>query len=558
MITINMNHVAKNYGFNPVLKDVNLEIMSGERTAIVGRNGSGKTSLFKMITGEETPDKGTVSIRKGATIGYLEQIPILLEGDMSVEDVLNTSFTEIKEFEKQLNKLEGLMSKTTDSDKLTKLLNDYARMQEQFLLMAGYEVTEQLNHMVSIFHLKELLKQSFNTLSGGQKTRVKLAATLLKKPDILLLDEPTNHLDIQTLEWLEVFLTRYLGTVVIISHDRYFLDRVVTKTILLDGGKCETFKGNYSFTLKERERLLLLEFEKFKTQQKKVEAMKAAIKRFREWGAKGDNEKFFKKAKELEQRLEKLELLENPKLGRPKLNLQFTGARTGSDVLVVEDFSLIVGDQLLFDEASVQIYVKEKVCMMGANGTGKTSFVMAAMGDNLDFDGKITLNPSAKIGYIPQEIRFEDEKELVLDAFRREYRCTEGEARNILAKYYFFSDDVFKRANTLSGGEKVLLKLAVLIQKEVNFLILDEPTNHIDIETREILEEALLDYKGTLLFISHDRYFINKVANKLIHTQDKKLISYNGNYAEYKRFMQDSIKPKANIYKRGLYFPGKQ
>lgn len=544
MITINLNHVAKNYGFNPVLKDVNLEIMSGERTAIVGRNGSGKTSLFKMITGEETPDKGTVSIRKGATIGYLEQIPILLEGDMSVEDVLNTSFTEIKEFEKQLNKLEGLMSKTTDSHKLTKLLNDYARMQEQFLLMDGYEVTDQLNHMVSIFHLKELLKQSFNTLSGGQKTRVKLAATLLKKPDILLLDEPTNHLDIQTLEWLEVFLTRYLGTVVIISHDRYFLDRVVTKTILLDGGKCETFKGNYSFTLKERERLLLLEFEKFKTQQTKVEAMKAAIKRFREWGAKGDNEKFFKKAKELEQRLEKLELLENPKHGRPKLNLQFTGARTGSDVLMVEDFSLIVGDQLLFDEASVQIYIKEKVCMMGANGTGKTSFVKAAIGENLDFGGKITLNPSAQIGYIPQEIRFEDEKEMVLDAFRREYRCTEGEARNILAKYYFFSDDVFKRANTLSGGEKVLLRLAVLIQKEVNFLILDEPTNHIDIETREILEEALLDYKGTLLFISHDRYFINKVANKLIHTQDKKLIRYNGNYAEYKRFMQDSIKPK--------------
>jgi len=528
-----MNHVAKNYGFNPVIKDVSFEIKSGQRTAIVGRNGGGKTSLFKMMMGEVTPDKGTVSIRRGATIGHLEQNPLLLENDMNVEDVLNTSFVETKQI------LEKLMAATTDANQLTKTLNDYARMQEQFLLMGGYEVIEQIKHMVSIFHLKELLKQSFNTLSGGQKTKVKLAATLLKKPDILLLDEPTNHLDIQTLERLEVFLSRYHGTVVIISHDCYFLDRVVSKTIILDSGKCETFYGNYPFSLKEKERLLLLAFESYKTQQKKIEAMKAAIKLFREWGAKGDNEIFFKKAKELEKRLEKMELIENPQSGKPKLNLQLSGSRTGSDVLTIEDFSLIVGHQRLFDEASTQIYAKEKVCLMGDNGTGKTSLVLAAIGKNLDFDGKIKLNPSVKIGYIPQEIRFEDNKETVLDAFRREYSCTEGEARNILAKYYFFRDDVFKRASTLSGGEKVLLKLAVLVKKEVNFLILDELTNHIDIETRETLEEALLVYSGTLLFISHDRDFINKVAKKLIHIQNKKLLTYNGQYTEYKKFMQD-------------------
>jgi len=270
--------------------------------------------------------------------------------------------------------------------------------------MGGYEVTEQIKHMVSIFHLKELLKQSFNTLSGGQKTKVKLAATLLKKPDIMLLDEPINHLGIQTLEWLEVFLSRYRGTVVIISHDCYFLDHVVSKTVILDSGICETFFVNYSYSLKEKERLLLLAFESYKTQQKKIEAMKVAIERFREWGAKGDNEKLFKKAKELEKRLEKMELIENPQSGKPKLNLQLSDPRTGSDVLTIENFSLIVSHQLLFDEASTQIYVKEKVCLMGDNGTGKTSLVWATIGKNLEFARKIKLNPSAIIGYILQEI----------------------------------------------------------------------------------------------------------------------------------------------------------
>lgn len=540
MIEIGMNHIVKNYGFNNVLTDANLEVLTGDRIALVGRNGTGKTTLFKIITGEETADKGAVTIRRGATVGYLEQIPALLESDMTVSEILNESFADIKQCEAQLNKLEMRMGEEKNRDKLEKIMNEYARVQNQFIAMDGYEMTGQFNKIINGFRLNDLLERPFNVLSGGQKTIVKLAATILKRPDILLLDEPTNHLDIETLEWFENYLSKYKGTAVIISHDRYFLDRTVTKTVILDGGECAAFNGNYSFSLKEQERLLLLEFEDYKTQQKKIEAMKAAIKRYREWGTKGDNEALFKRAKELEKRLEKMEIIEKPKLEKQKIPIQFTGGRTGQDVLMIENFSLNLGGNQLFDCADMQVYAKEKVCLMGGNGTGKTSLLLAAMDiAGFDFGGKIKINPSAKIGYVPQEIRFENEKDSVIEAFRKEYICSENEARNILAKYFFFGDDVYKRVGSLSGGEKVFLKLASLIQNEINFLILDEPTNHIDIETREMLEEALLRYTGTLLFISHDRYFINKTAGRIITVQTQKLVSFSGNYDEYKIYSQN-------------------
>jgi ATPase subunit of ABC transporter with duplicated ATPase domains len=539
MIEIGINKIVKNYGFNNVLTGADLEALTGDRIALVGRNGTGKTTLFKIITGEETADKGTVSIRRGATLGYLEQIPALLESDMSVREILSASFADIKECEDRLNELEKLMAEEKNADKLEKIMNEYERAQNKFIAMDGYEMTGQFNKIVSGFRLNELLERSFNVLSGGQKTIVKLAATILKRPDILLLDEPTNHLDIKTLEWFESYLSKYKGTAVIISHDRYFLDRAVNKTVILEDGECAAFGGNYSFSLKEKERLLLLEFEDYKTQQKKIEAMKAAIKRYREWGTKGDNEALFKRAKELEKRLEKMEILEKPQLEKQKIPINFTGGRTGRDVLMLENFSLNLGGSQLFDCAEMQVYVKEKVCLMGGNGTGKTSLILAAMGiAGFDFSGEIKINPSAKIGYVPQEIRFENEKSSVLEEFRKEYVCSENEARNILAKYFFYNDGVYKRVGSLSGGEKVLLKLASLIQNEVNFLILDEPTNHIDIETREMLEEALLSYTGTLLFISHDRYFINKIAGKIITVQDKKLEAFSGNYDEYKFYTQ--------------------
>ena len=535
MIEIGVNQIVKSYGFGNVLADVNLEIQTGERTAIVGHNGAGKTTLFRIITGEETPDSGTVTIRKEATIGYLEQIPSLLPNEASVEDLLSLSFAHITELEDKLKQLEKQMVDAQNSE-LEKLMNKYSLLQDQFIALDGYEIKDQLGYIVSVFGLKPILNRPFNALSGGQKTVVKLAAAILKKPNILLLDEPTNHLDIKTLEWFEDYLAKYKGTVVIISHDRYFLDKVATKTVILDKGFCNVYKGNYSYSLKEQERQLLLEFENHKTQQKKIEAMKAAIKRYRDWAARADNERLYKKAKELEKKLEKMEIIEKPDMEKKKLPVKFSGGRTGHDVLMLNDISINLGGNQLFDNAQLQLYVKEKACLMGDNGTGKTTLINALMGNNVEFSGDVSINPSAKIGYIPQEIRFQDAKNTVLDEFKKGYICTENEARGILAKYYFFRDDVYKRVGMLSGGEKVLLKLAILQQEEINFLILDEPTNHIDIETREILEEALLAYTGTLLFISHDRFFINKIASKIICIQDRQLISFNGNYDEHKSY----------------------
>lgn len=524
MIEIGMYKICKDFGYKKILNDVSFEVLKGDRIGIVGKNGSGKSTLFKMIIKDEFPDSGVINIRKDATLGYLEQIPKLSEIDANTNDVLMESFKEIEKTEQKMRHLERQMESESNGEKLQKLLNMYSEFQNQFVSLGGYEIEEKLTKVKSGFKLSELLERPFNVLSGGQKTIVNLAKLILKQPDILLLDEPTNHLDINMIEWLESYLCKYPGTVVIISHDRYFLDKVSTKTILLESSESTLFYGNYSFSLREKERLLLQEFEQYKTQQKKIEAMKSAIKRYRDWGNRGDNEKFFKKAKELEKRLERMDILDRPQIEKPKIPIHFSGDRSGDDVLKILDFGISFGEAKLFESIELTIYHKEKVSLIGDNGTGKTSFIKAILGEIDHYDGKIVLSPSIRIGYIPQEIRFEDENDNVLGAFRREYPCLEGEARNILSKYYFYKDDVFKKVNMLSGGEKVLLKLAILIKHEVNFLILDEPTNHIDIETREILEQALIDYSGTLLFVSHDRYFIEKIADRVLEIKDGKII----------------------------------
>lgn len=542
MIEIGMNQIVKNFGFKNVLNGADLEIMTGERVGLVGRNGTGKSTLFKVIAGEENVNAGTVSIRRGATVGYLEQIPNLPPTQTTVREVLWETFSRQLRLEEQMHALEEGMAAEADPDRLQEQMEEYARLQSEFAALDGYSMEEDMARIVNGFSLTELLDRPFRVLSGGQKTVVKLACTVLRQPDILLLDEPTNHLDIRTLEWFESFLAKYRGTVVIISHDRYFLDRVVTKTVVLEDGVCTAFHGNYSFAMREQERLMLLEFEQYKNQQKKIEAMKAAIKRFREWGAQGDNPKFFKKANELEKRLEKLELIDRPLLEKPKIALSFSGSRTGREVLRLENYGLAPGGLPLLDGVNLTLFERERVCLMGDNGTGKTSLLLTVLGQSRDFTGDIVVTPGAKIGYIPQEIRFDHAGDTLLDAFRREYPSTEGEARNILAKSFFCGDAVYKRASSLSGGEKVLLKLTVLIQNEVNFLILDEPTNHIDIETREVLEDALLDFRGTILFVSHDRYFINKLANRILEIRDGGIDSFYGNYDDFRAVLNRTTK----------------
>jgi len=530
MIELSVNDIHKNFGFSPVLKGAAFEIYTGERVGLVGRNGAGKTTLFNLLLGNEQPDKGLVSIRKGATVGYLEQIHQTPAesaqnrrgtqcapadtASQTVSDILKSAFAEVFDLEGRLRALELEMGK--ENANMDKLFNEYTKLQDKFAALDGYSIDEDYSRIVRGFKLEPLLDAQFATLSGGEKTIIKLAQILLKKPDILLLDEPTNHLDLNMLEWLEAFLAKYQGTVLMISHDRHFLDKTTTKTILVERGVCDVYNGNYSFHLEEKERRLIQEFNEYKTQERKIEAMKAAIKRYRQWGYEGDNEKFFIKAKELEKRLEKMEILTNPKAKERKLTLNFNAERGSNDVLRISEMSFGYGKRQLFDSFTMNLYYGEKLCLEGPNGAGKSTLFKLILGDISPLSGSVTLGHSVNLGYIPQEITFVNDKVSVLDSFREEIICAEGEARNILAKYYFVGDAVYKRVSALSGGEKVLLKLALLMQKNINFLMLDEPTNHIDIASREILEDALLDFKGTLLFISHDRYFIEKLAGRKI------------------------------------------
>lgn len=536
MIEIELNKIKKNYGLRNVLDGFSLQLKTGEKVALIGQNGSGKSTILKIIAKQESIDNGTINIRSGAKIGILNQIYENEKEDISVEDFLYKSFEEILKIEKKLNKLETQMSTEANTDKLEKLINEYGRTQERFSLIGGYETQEKFNKICSRFYInKDLLKQNYNLLSGGEKTRVNLAKLLLTQPDILLLDEPTNHLDIHSLEFLEELILKYKGTVLIVSHDRYFLDKVINKTVLLENGKENIYYGNYSYFLKEDERRTLTQFENYKNQQKQIEKMKESITTLRKFGELAGNEMFFKRAKNIEKRLEKMEIIDRVDLNKKALDLKFNiKSRSGNDVLKIENLEKKFDQKVIFKDANLTLNYGEKVALIGENGSGKSTLIKIILGQDINFDGKLKLGTAIKFGYISQNIIFEDNDKTVLDYFLEGNNFSETEARNKLARYGFRQENVFKRIGKLSGGEKVRIILMKLIQKDINFLILDEPTNHIDIDTREILEEALKEYKGTVLFISHDRFFINAIANRILNIEDCKIKSYYGNYDDFK------------------------
>lgn len=535
MIEIELNKIKKNYGLKNILDGFSLELKTGERVALIGQNGSGKSTILKIIAKQESVDSGTINIRNGAKIGILNQIYENEKEDISVEKFLYKSFEEIIKVEKKLDKLETQMSTEVNADKLEKIINEYGRMQERFSLMGGYEIQERFDKICSRFYInKELLKQSYNLLSGGEKTRVNLAKLLLTQPEILLLDEPTNHLDIHSLEFLEELILKYKGTVLIVSHDRYFLDKVINKTVLLENGKENIYYGNYSYFLKEDERRTLAQFENYKNQQKQIEKMKESILTLRKFGDLAGNEMFFKRAKNIEKRLEKMEIIDRVDLNKKSLDLKFNiKKRSGNDVLKLENVEKKFDQKVIFKDANLTLNYGEKAALIGKNGSGKSTLIKMILGQDTNFQGELKLGTSIKIGYISQNIIFEDNEKTVLDYFLEGNNLSETEARSKLAKYGFRQENAFKRIGKLSGGEKVRIILMKLIQKDINFLILDEPTNHIDIDTREILEEALKEYKGTVLFVSHDRFFINAIANRVLNIENYKIKSCYGNYDDF-------------------------
>ena len=535
MIELELNNIKKNYGLMNILDGFNLVVKSGERVALIGQNGSGKSTILKVISGQETIDSGTISIRKGATIGILNQIYENVDTDILVKDFLYESFIEILQTEKELRDLEEKMAFEQNVDILETLINKYGKTQEKYQFMGGYEMQEKFSKICSKFNLSEkMLSQNYNYLSGGEKTKINLAKLLLKNPDILLLDEPTNHLDFESLNFLEEVVENYKGTILIVSHDRYFLDKVITKTILLENGKDNVYYGNYSYFIEEDERRTLAKFENYKNQQKQIEKMKESIKTLRKFGEIAKNEMFFKRAKSIEKKLEKMEVLEKVDLNQMSIDLKFNiEKRAGKDVLKIQNLFKKFGSKIIFESANMTLTYGEKVALIGKNGTGKTSLIRMILGKDLQFSGDIKLGSSIQIGYIPQNIIFENGNQTILEFFLDGNSFTETQARTRLAKYGFRGESVFKKIASLSGGEKVRLLLIKLIQKDINFLILDEPTNHIDVDTRELLEEALIEYSGTVLFVSHDRYFINKLADRVVNIEDYKIKSYSGNYDDF-------------------------
>ncbi|MED1511977.1 ribosomal protection-like ABC-F family protein [Bacillus proteolyticus] len=542
MTICSVNNITKSFGGNIIFENISLEIKNGERIGLVGRNGSGKTTILQLLTGMESLDEGAIHMKKGTRIGHVAQIPKFDE-DMTVYDVLSSAFKEEKELEREMHALEKNMAEEQEASALQKLMERYGVIQERYAFLGGYEIEANIMKVANGLQVTELFPRSFMELSGGEQTKVSLAYMLLQKPDLLLLDEPTNHLDLFAVEWLEQFLKEYTGTVMIISHDRYFLDEVVTKIFDLEDGEIHVYHTNYSQFVEEKEERLLQEFQAYQEQQKKIKKMKEAIKRLREWAnqANPPNEGLHKRARNMERALERIEKLKRPILDRKQMGLQFEGQeRSGKDVVVMKEVSKGFAERSLFEKVNLHIRFQERSAIVGRNGTGKTTLLKLLLEEMKQDAGEIRIGSSVKIGYLSQHA-YGNMKNNVLEAFRDCVAVTEGEARHILARFLFYGPAVFKKVTQLSGGEKMRLRLAQLMYQDVNFLILDEPTNHLDIESREVLEEALEQYNGTILAVSHDRYFLNKLFEKTYWIDEHKLFEFAGNYAWARQKWEERI-----------------
>jgi len=527
---LSCSNISKSFGTDSILNHVSFHIEEREKAAVVGINGAGKSTLLKIIVGELAPDEGSVVIAKGKTLGYLAQHQDLDSGRTIYDELLEVK-RPIIEMEERLRTLEVNM-KRSQGEELESLYQTYSRLSHEFELANGYAWKSEITGVLKgLGFLEEEFSKPVSTLSGGQKTRVSLGKLLLSKPDIILLDEPTNHLDMESIAWLENYLLNYQGTVVIVAHDRYFLDRVVTKVVELDNGSSTVFQGNYSAYSEKKAMLRASILKAYLNQQQEIKHQEEVITKLRSF----NREKSIKRAESREKLLNKIERIEKPTEVNDAMNITLEpDIVSGNDVLTVRGLTKGFDGQTLFSDVDFEIKRGERIAIIGNNGTGKTTILKIINGILAADAGEIRLGSRVHIGYYDQEHHvLHSEKTLFQELSDTYPNMNNTQIRNVLAAFLFTGDDVFKLIGDLSGGEKGRVSLAKLMLSEANFLILDEPTNHLDITSKEILENALTHYTGTVLYVSHDRYFINKTATRILDLTHNTLVNYIGNYDYY-------------------------
>ena len=527
---LSCNNISKSFGTDVIIKSCSFNIEDHEKAAIVGINGAGKSTLLKIITGIEPADTGLVTLAKDKTLGYLSQQQNL-NSDNTIYDELLSVKHYILDTEAQLRHIENQM-KSADDEALETLMKKYSDLNHEFELNNGYAYKSEITGVLKgLGFTEEDFTLNVNTLSGGQKTRVALGKLLLSKPDIILLDEPTNHLDMESISWLENYLLNYSGAVLIVAHDRYFLDKIVSKIIELDNGNATVFSGNYTDYASKKAILRNMQLKEYLNQQREIKHQEEVITKLKQF----NREKSIKRAESREKMLNKMEFVDKPEILNDKMDIKLEpNVISGKDVLTVENLTKGFDETVLFDNICFQIKRGERVALIGSNGTGKTTILKLINGIIPADSGSIYLGAKVNIGYYDQEHHVLDPDKTIFDEIRDAYPdLNNTQIRNTLAAFLFTNEDVFKYIKDLSGGERGRVSLAKLMLSNANFLILDEPTNHLDITSKEILENALNSYTGTVLFVSHDRYFINSTATRIIELANKTVVNYIGNYDYY-------------------------
>lgn len=538
MVDISVNNLTKFFviGEN-LLQGLSFEIQEGERVAILGRNGCGKTTLFRILTKEIDYDEGEVYVNPNKRLGLISQIPIFPEG-YNVEDVLRSAYRELQQVQKKMRQLENMMQAgATESQ-----LREYDGLSSRFQAGGGYEMDVEVDKICNGLGIsQEQRSQEFASLSGGEKTRVNLARLLLEKTDILLLDEPTNHLDLNSVEWLENYIKAFKGTVLAISHDRYFIDQIAQRVIEIVDGHAEFYSGNYSFYMDEKQARFDLQMKQYEQEQSKLKQLGYTVERMKGWGI--NNRTLYRRAMSIQHRMERIKRTERPKAERTMKATFGEKDFSGDVVFKMKNVSKSFGERTLFSDVNLNVEAGERIALLGDNGTGKSTFIKCLLGEE-DCAGKIQFGPTVRWGYLPQIIHFDHPERSLYDTMLYEKNCTPQTARDRLGAFMFQGEDVFKSVGNLSGGEQSRLRLCMLMDEKINLLILDEPTNHLDIASREWVEAAIEEFEGVLLFVSHDRYFIEKFAERIWLLENGTIRDFRCGYQKYRSILEHEAAAK--------------